>query len=37
MFERRLKIFLGILLGFMSILLLRAVHLQVFTRSQWLK
>src|SRR5205823_3351602 len=37
MFERRLKIFLGILLGFMSVLLLRAVHLQVFTRNQWLK
>src|SRR5213592_2457220 len=37
MFERRLKIFLGILLAFMSVLLLRAIHLQVFTRGQWLK
>ena len=37
MFERRLKIFLGIVLTFMSILLLRAVHLQVFTKSEWLK
>src|SRR3954465_7649791 len=35
MFERRLKISLGILLSMMSILLLRAVHLQVFTKSQW--
>ena len=35
MFERRLKIFLGILLGVMSVLLLRAVHLQIITRSHW--
>jgi cell division protein FtsI/penicillin-binding protein 2 len=37
LFERRLKIFLGILLSVMSVLLLRAVHLQVFTRSTWTK
>src|SRR4051812_10184965 len=35
MFERRLKIFLGIVLTFTAVLLLRAVHLQVFTKSQW--
>ncbi|MEO6437091.1 MAG: penicillin-binding transpeptidase domain-containing protein [Tepidisphaeraceae bacterium] len=35
MFERRLKIFLGILLGIMALLLVRAVQLQVFTRSTW--
>ncbi len=37
MFERRLKISLGVLLGVMSILLLRAFHLQVVTRGQWVK
>ena len=37
MFERRLKIFLGILLAFITVLLLRAVHLQVFTRTNWLR
>src|SRR5688572_16873795 len=36
MFERRLKICLGILLGVMSILLVRAFHLQVISRSHWL-
>src|SRR5687768_2705761 len=35
MFERRLKTFLGILLGVMCILLVRAFHLQVMTRAQW--
>lgn len=35
MFERRLKMFLGILLSVMSVLLLRAVHLQIITRSTW--
>src|SRR5687768_16553863 len=35
MFERRLKIFLGILLGVMGILLVRAFHLQIITRNQW--
>ena len=35
MFERRLKIFLGILLGVMGLLLVRAFHLQVVTRSEW--
>jgi penicillin-binding protein 2 len=34
-FERRLKICLGILLSVMSILLLRAFHLQVITRASW--
>src|SRR5688500_1066304 len=37
MFERRLKICLGIVLGVMSILLLRAFHLQVLTRSTWVR
>lgn len=37
MFERRLKISLGILLSMMSILLLRAVHLQVITKAQWVQ
>lgn len=37
MFERRLKIVLGILLGLMSILLLRAFQLQVFGRSYWVQ
>ena len=35
MFERRLKLFLGILLGVLSILLLRAFHLQVVTKNAW--
>src|SRR5215212_2045944 len=37
MFERRLKICLGILLGVMSILLLRALHLQVISRGHWMQ
>ena len=37
MFERRLKISLGILLSFMCILLLRAIHLQVITKAAWVK
>ncbi len=37
MFERRLKVFLGILLCFITVLLLRAVHLQLFTKSNWLR
>src|SRR5258708_6858013 len=37
MFERRLKICLGILLSVMCILLLRAFHLQVITRANWVK
>src|SRR5215469_14730670 len=37
MFERRLKIFLGILLSVITVLLLRAIHLQVFTKRDWLK
>src|SRR5438034_5890399 len=37
MFERRLKISLGILLSFMCILLLRAIHLQVITKANWVK
>jgi penicillin-binding protein 2 len=37
MFERRLKIFLGILLAVITVLLLRAIHLQVFTKRDWLK
>jgi penicillin-binding protein 2 len=37
MFERRLKIFLAIVLGVMSVLLLRAIHLQIFTRGEWVK
>ena len=35
MFERRLKTFLSILLIVMGVLLLRALHLQVVTRSTW--
>src|SRR4051794_6729757 len=35
MFERRLKIFLGLVFGVTSVLLLRAVQLQVFARSHW--
>src|SRR5687768_11155866 len=35
MFERRLRIFLSILLGVMSVLLLRAFHLQVITKNTW--
>src|SRR5438093_449700 len=35
MFERRLKVFLGILLFIISVLLLRALHLQVITKSTW--
>jgi cell division protein FtsI/penicillin-binding protein 2 len=35
MFERRLKLFLGILLGVMCVLLLRAFHLQVLTKNAW--
>ena len=37
MFERRLKISLGILLSVMGILLLRAFHLQVISRAAWVK
>ena len=36
MFERRLKIFLGILMFVIGMLLLRAFHLQVLTRGTWL-
>src|SRR5215212_811986 len=35
MFERRLKVFLGILMFVMGVLLLRAIHLQVFTKGMW--
>src|SRR5215207_3824514 len=35
MFERRLKIFLGILFGVTAVLLLRSFHLQVFAKSHW--
>ena len=35
MFERRLKICLGILLTVISLLLVRAFHLQVLTRANW--
>ncbi|HYO11352.1 MAG TPA: penicillin-binding transpeptidase domain-containing protein [Tepidisphaeraceae bacterium] len=37
MFERRLKIFLAILLSVMGVLLVRAMHLQVFTRGEWVR
>ena len=35
MFERRLKIFLGMLLAVTIVLVLRAVQLQVFNRAHW--
>src|SRR5438067_13729851 len=35
MFERRLKIFLGILFGVTAILLLRSFQLQVLAKSHW--
>src|SRR5688572_30668779 len=35
MFEGRLRLFLAILLGVMSLLLVRAFHLQVITKGQW--
>src|SRR5436190_3889924 len=37
MFERRLKIFLGILIGITSILLIRAAHLQLANGEYWRK
>src|SRR5947207_9765387 len=37
MFERRLKIFLGILIGITLILLLRAAHLQLANGEYWRK
>src|SRR5688572_18597842 len=35
MFEHRLRLFLGILLCVMCVLLMRAFHLQVITKSRW--
>ena len=35
MFERRLRLFLAVLLCVMSVLLMRAFHLQVITKAQW--
>src|SRR3954471_18641026 len=37
MFERRLKIFLGILIGITLVLLLRAAHLQLANGEYWRK
>src|SRR4051812_36340780 len=37
MFERRLKIFLGILIGITGILLLRSAHLQLANGEYWRK
>ena len=35
MFERRLKVFLSILISVVALLLVRAFQLQVVTRGQW--
>jgi penicillin-binding protein 2 len=35
MFERRLKIFLGIIFGLATVILAKAVYLQVFQREKW--
>jgi len=35
MFEHRLRLFLGILLCVMGVLLMRAFHLQVITKGKW--
>ena len=37
MFERRLKIFLMLLIAFTGVLLLRSIQLQVFGRNFWVQ
>lgn len=37
MFERRLKVFLGVLLIFTAVLVLRAAHVQVLQHDEWTK